>query len=303
VAECSGGIVILGVPRSGTTLLRRLLNAHDDIVCPGETFLLTAAARFLRGDDIVDGIDYGVLGGLQSAGFEEKEILDRVRHLVFGFLDEIAARAGKRRWAVKTAIDSFYVQEIEKICAPSTRFVVLLRHGLDTALSLQDLCAANEVYIRELHEYIRRYPRPLEAFAHAWADVTASLLDFESRTDGAMLVKYENLVDEPEETMRMIAEHLGESWCDGLIDRALGDHSVAGLGDWKTYSRAAIDTTSVGRFEALSEALISRLAPIVNPMLLRCGYDCVPGGSPGSAQDAMRRYELAMMFNASRSKR
>ena len=40
------GIVVLGVPRSGTTLLRRLLQAHPHIACPPETNLLSAASRF-----------------------------------------------------------------------------------------------------------------------------------------------------------------------------------------------------------------------------------------------------------------
>ena len=55
------GIIILGCPRSGTTLLRRLFDAHPNIAAPGESYLLTAAARFLTGETMVDGMDDGLL--------------------------------------------------------------------------------------------------------------------------------------------------------------------------------------------------------------------------------------------------
>lgn len=296
------GIVILGLPRGGTTLLRRLLNAHENIAAPGETFLLTAAARFLRGDTIVDGIDYGVVGGLKAAGFEEEEILSRLRGLVFGFLDEIPVRAGKRRWAVKTAIDGFYAAEIERLCAGQVSLVIVIRHGLDQAISMRDLCDANETYIRELHEYVVRYPRPLEAFAHAWADATEALLDIADRCSDTVTVKYEDLVRDPNGTMSAVARHLGEQWSDQLTVDALDEHDVKGLGDWKTYARTGIDTSSVGRWTELSDYALALLAPVVNPMLGRAGYDIVEAPEPGSADDAMRRYELSMMLTGARSK-
>jgi protein-tyrosine sulfotransferase len=302
MSSTNEGIVILGVPRSGTTLLRRLLNAHENIVSPGETFLLTAAARFLRGDTIVDGIDYGVVGGLKAAGFEEKDVLDRLRTLVFGFLDDIVERSGKKRWAAKTAIDGFYAEEIERLCKGRTKFVILIRHGLDTALSLRDLCDANETYIRELHEYIVRYPRPLEAFAHAWADVTGRLLDIASRSADTMTIRYEDLVNDAERTMSAIAAGLDEQWGDSLIERALNEYAVAGLGDWKTYSRTGIDSSSVGRWKELSDFLLVRLGPIVNPVLERAGYEPVELPAAGSSDEAMRRFEISMMLNATRSK-
>src|SRR5262245_65217917 len=140
-AGAPAGIVVLGVPRTGTTLLRRLLNGHPDICCPGETFLLASAARFLRPDYVSDGIEYGVLAGLAAAGIPREQALASLRGLVVDSFQRIAARAGKPRWASKTAIDAFYLPEIESLMAGHARFVCLVRHGLDTALSLNELCA------------------------------------------------------------------------------------------------------------------------------------------------------------------
>ena len=92
------GIVILGSPRSGTTLLRRVLDAHPNIAAPGETYLLTACARFLAEDKVVDGMDIGVLNGLGFLGFEGADVVARLREFAFGFREDHAAREGKGRW-------------------------------------------------------------------------------------------------------------------------------------------------------------------------------------------------------------
>jgi protein-tyrosine sulfotransferase len=296
------GIVVLGVPRTGTTLLRRLLDGHRDVCCPGETYLLTSAARFLRSDRISDGIDYGVLGGLAAAGIPRDQVLAQLRGFVEGFFRRIAEQAGKRRWASKTAIDSFYVAEIERLMAGHARFVCVVRHGLDTALSLKDLCDANEIYIREIHEYVVREPRPLVAFAQVWADVTVALLGFAARhPDETLLLRYEDLVAEPDATLGRIAGFLGLE-AGSLGTDVLDRDAPSGLGDWKTYGKPGIDGSSVGRWRSLGAAALHALAPIVNPVLSRAGYETVGPGSPPDADQAMRRYEIAMSVQAKRSR-
>ena len=189
------GIIVLGMPRSGTTLLRRLLDAHPRICCPGETFLLRASAKFVQGERIASGIDYGVLGGLRALGLAEEDVLSALRQLCFGLLDQLAEQDGKPRWASKTAVDSFYLKEIERIYGDHACFIVVIRQGLDVVCSLQEFAQELQAYISELHAYVSRYPRPLEAFAHAWSDVTRDLLAFVERNPNAILVRYEDLVE------------------------------------------------------------------------------------------------------------
>lgn len=301
-SDAALGIVVVGAPRTGTTLLRRLLNGHRDICCPGETFLLTAAARFLRSDQVADGIDYGVLGGLAAAGVPREQALAGVRDFVTGMFRRIAQRAGKPRWASKTAIDSFYLAEIEALMSDHARFVCIVRHGLDTALSLKDLCDANEVYIREIHDYVIRHPRPLVAFARLWADVTASILDFTVRHhDDALLLRYEDLIARPDVELGRLATFLGVDPGSLSVD-TLRQDAPSGLGDWKTYGKATLEESSVGRWRGLSAASLHLLAPIVNPVLARAGYDLVAEGAAPDADQAMRRYEIAMGMYAKRSR-
>ena len=286
------GIIVLGAPRSGTTMLRRLLDSHPSITCPGETFLLKASAKFLESDTIGPGIDYGVSGGLQAVGIAEDEILARLRGLCFGFMDDIARQAGKPRWAIKTAVDSFYLDEVERVYGDHAQFVCLLRNGLDVAVSMKEFSDEMQIYVSELHRYITRHPAPLDAFAEAWADVATGLLGFAERhPDNAILLRYEDIVEDPEANLSRLFAFLGETWGEEILEIASKKTKVDGIGDWKAYNRSAVDRASLGRWQNLPQATIDRLVKILGPTLTACGY---PLPATAEDADAERRRELAM---------
>jgi hypothetical protein len=298
------GIIILGCPRSGTTLLRRLLDAHPNIAAPGETYLLTACARFLHSERAVDGMNVGVLSGLNYAGFDSADVLQRLREFAFTFRRQHAAREGKNRWVEKTAVDAFHIDAISRLCGDHAYFICLTRHGLDVACSMVDWCNKSQIYFSELHHYIQRFPRPLDAFCHAWVDITVAMHKFlADHPDNTITVRYEDLVADPEAEMRRIIKFLGEPWEPALLLRALGQKDSKGFSDWKTFARSNIDTDSISRWRKLSPATIADLAPVVNPTLRQCGYDTIEVESVGSDAAARRRYELGLLFHAMKSEK
>lgn len=289
------GIVILGCPRSGTTLVRRILDSHPGIACPGETCLFTACARFLHADVVSDGLEFGVVNGLAFAGISPEETMSRLRELAFGFHRELAHRQNKRRWAEKTAVDVFHLPQIEALCGDDVQYVCVIRHGLDVACSIREFSERGQAYLSELHAYIRRYPRPLEAFAHAWVDATRSMLELAQRRPGqTLLLRYEDLVEGQEREVSRLFEFLGESAHrhDGTL--AAASSGQLGLGDWKAYSRKSFDSGSIHRWRSLPPGMTSRLGEICNDVLLECGYEAVPlQRDPGQAA-ARRRYTMAL---------
>lgn len=297
------GIVILGCPRSGTTLLRRILGAHPNVAAPGETNLLTACARFLEGEPSVDGMEVGVINGLGFLGFEETDIVAPLRNMAFDIREKHAAGQGKSRWVEKTAVDAFHVDAIEKLCGDDLYFICLTRHGLDAACSMNDWCEKAQTYPSELHDYIRRFPRPLEAFCHAWVDATTAVRSFAERhPDNAISIRYEDLIDNPANVLKDVFEFIEETWSEDLVETALSEPDAQGFSDWKTFATSQVVNTSANRWRSLSKATAAGLAPIVNPLLEACGYEAVRIDIKDSDVKARRRYEMGLALQKSKTK-
>ncbi|TPV94243.1 MAG: sulfotransferase [Myxococcales bacterium FL481] len=292
------GIIIVGPPRSGTTLLRRLIDAHPNIACPPETYVFTAAARFLHHERFGSGVDIGVLGGLGLAGFEDDAVIGRLREFAFGFLREYAQRQGKPRWAEKTAFSAFHLPAIRRLCRGHVQFICLQRNGLDAVLSLAELVDKTGGYVAELHAHLRQHADPQLALAHAWVEAANAVADLADGENDVLDLRYEDLVAHPDATLRRVLSFLDEPWHEGLVETALTNTAGVGFGDWKTYGRAKIDASSVGRQSAESAATIASLVPVCGPTLERLGYPVptVVSRSPTDAQ-ARRRYELGLLVN------
>lgn len=298
----STGVVILGSPRSGTTLVRRIFDAHPSFASPPETYALSAAARFLHADRFAAGLRIGVVDGLAFAGFEESDVLARLRAMVFGYFEEYAARHGKKRWAEKTAFDAFHVAQIRRLCEGHVKFVCMHRHGLDVAVSMKDLVDKTGGFVEELHHYLRHYPEPLEAMSRAWVDTANDIADLGEHED-AITLRYEDLADDPNAQLTRVFEFLGETWEPETLGRALGETGSVGFGDWKTYGRNAIDKSSVGRFASLPSPVQQKLARICNPTLTRLGYERLDIGDDDEIdpEQARRRYQFGLLLNKSKS--
>jgi protein-tyrosine sulfotransferase len=297
------GIVVLGVPRSGTTLMRRLLNAHPNICCPPETNLLSAASRFLQEERILAGISVGVLPGLSYSGFTDDEVMDRLRGFVLSFFHDITKKAGKRIWAEKTAYDVFHIEAINQLLGDRVRYICIFRHGLDVTCSTKELCDAMDRYFPELHSYIQKYSSPLEAFARAWADSSQILDQFhKDNKDLCFALHYEDLVKDPDTILNALFYFLEQPFdIAELCQRAFKTTPEIGLGDWKAYTKHAFDRSAIGRWKKLPPSAIAILSDIVNPTLHQLGYDEVRRPPAVSAEAARFHYAAQLIMAQQKS--
>lgn len=291
------GVVILGFPRSGTTLLRRLLNAHPVLSCPPETNVLNACGRFLAEHDIARGMKVGAVAGLAYSGIDEDDLLGRLRHLAFGLFRDICDRSGKQVWVEKSPFDFFHLDTVERLCGKRCQYLCIVRHPLDVVCSTKELCDEMEVFPYDLHDYIRRHPAAYEAFAHAWADTHERLLRFEAaHAEHCVRVRYEDLVADPPVELGRLLDFLGyPTDTQAMVAEAMKGRDVVGLGDWKTYEKKDITRSSMERWRQLSEATLARLAPIVNPVAQKFGYEPIAFAAAADDEKARRQHQIRMM--------
>jgi hypothetical protein len=284
--------LIVGFPRSGGTLLRRILDQHPQVSCPPEPWLTTAAARFLE-DTPSEGIPLGVRTGVGFSGIAEAEVTAALRALIYGFHAKMAG--GKPVWVEKSGFDVFHLPALEDLFAGHAKMICMLRHPLDVIASNLELAQRMGRLPGEMQPYLARFPSPVEALAEAWADTTEALLTFAAGREDRLVYRFEDLLAAPEATMARICTLLGVATITAdEIAAAVAAPSRPGLGDWKTYGEPQLNPAPVGRWQkAISRRTAGALMARLGPVMLRAGYDPVPVPRMPSRADAIRQFGAA----------
>jgi len=230
MADPLGGkppVFILGVPRSGTTLLRTLLDSHPAIACGPETPWLAGHQprsvmelwSFLREHEA---------GYCSSYGMDKAVATSAARALVSTLMDRYAAARGKTRWAEKTPDNVLHVPFLLELF-PEARVIHLTRDGLDVALST----SVTAEHRRGISGFLERNlgfgpcapaaeNNPLTALLrwHHWERLLRVALAGREH----LHVSYERLVTEPRPTLRQIMEFIGEPFEPAMLDYARFRH-------------------------------------------------------------------------------
>jgi hypothetical protein len=204
---------VVGVGRSGTTLLRLMLDSHPELAIPPETGfvpdLIRACGR--RGTGAGEIMD--LLRGQRSWGdfdLDEAELERRLGasprlgagtalRAIYGLYAE---GQGKPRWGDKTPA---YVKRMPMIerALPEARFVHVIRDGRDVALSRA--------------RRAMREPAPPERAAETWRKRILRAREQAKRLDHYMEVRYEDLVTDTEATLRRVAGAVELDWDPAML--------------------------------------------------------------------------------------
>lgn len=292
--------LILGFPRSGTTVLSQLLDAHPEISCPPETNLFSGAGRFLAEQTAVEGPPIGVLAGLAFVDIAAEDVLAPLRDFLFAFHDRIAGDAPI--WVEKTATDIFHVEALEPLLVGHARFVVLVRHPLDVIASNHDLAEVMGAQLPEIFELTRGVNGPFDGYARAWLDrMTAVSAFVERHPDACHVLRYEDLMAAPEARLDELFRFMGAAPCAGkVLKTAFAQPKRVGLGDFRAVEMTGLrPPASEGWRRRLPRAAAARIVPLLAPMMERYGYAVPKMPRQPTREQAVR--QLVMASNMRRS--
>lgn len=291
-------IKILGFPRSGTSLLQRLLASHPQVWCPAETYTFSGCARMIR-EARGEGPDLGMVTGLMFAGFTEAYILQRVREFGIGFLSEGTKRAGKETWAEKSAFDIFDLHEIEELLAGHCKFICVVRNPLDVINSLKELIDKMGQNPPQLRPWLARHDSYFVAWAEAWVDTTRQLLDLHAQLGtGSLMYRYEDLIADAPAQLARIAEFAGLT--PFPADTA-PDTAQVGLGDWKIFETKGVLSTSVERWKkSLPRSSAAEVLEVVGSLMDELGYARPTIRAPRTRAERVTFYQRSKLMTIAR---
>jgi tetratricopeptide (TPR) repeat protein len=232
-------IFIVGMHRSGTTLLERMLGRHPQVVDCGETYRFTAQLREAADHHCKGVVDARIVQVASRFAFDA---------IARGYLESCRwrLRDGATHYTEKLP-SNFLIIGLIKHALPEARILHMRRDAMDTGLSnlrelFSDACAYS--YDQgELGRYYRRYERLM---AHWHRCFPGEILD----------VRYEDLVANTEVEARRVLDYCGLPWRDDVID--VTGHSGAVTTASAVQVRSPIHRRSVGAWRAYE----AQLAPL-----------------------------------------
>lgn len=261
-AEMPAPILILSGPRTGSTVLRYILDSHPDICCPPE----------LRFGPLVELLSAAVELTASVAAIETSEVREQshfmvVRRILEDVMRPYCLRRQKRRWCEKTPIN---VDALNAIWTtfPDAHYICLHRHALDMVKSCVELWGKNPDHVT-LPQGIRREDELVGVYVDRWCTITERLLAFEtSYKHRSLRVRYEDLVTDADREVERISAFLGVTVQPNLAAAAFAIRHDAGPGCYKIQSTTEIEPSRVGSGRTLDLSCVSPLSCARMDMLL-----------------------------------
>ncbi|MDF1767459.1 sulfotransferase [Maricaulis sp.] len=256
-------IFIGGAPRSGTTLLRAMVNASRNIVCGPEMRVIPALCH------LAEQIDRNQASVLESGyGVDREALHTQFARAIDTLLAPLHARTGARV-AEKTPANILHFARLRQIF-PDSPLIGIVRDGRDVVASLLSMDWTDSATGQPM-----AITRDAAAAARLWcASIEAGR---RMQDDPAYFeLRYEALATDPVGTIAPLFDALGET--DAAKARAL-DHArdfdvAAGTGE-SSAARVArpIDRSAIGRWQSkLTAAQIDTVMGIAGGHLRELGY-------------------------------
>jgi Sulfotransferase family len=266
-------IYVLSSLRSGSTLLRYLLDAHERLTCPPETKFIAALMSFLEYPQIQPA--------LRSLDISRADLFVELRLFVERIMARYTNGQHKSRWVDKTPNYYRHTDLIEQLFEGQALYIILVRHPLDCICSLDDfLPLGGKIDDPDMARIAERHGYGRYAWAQYWSEVYTKLWLFSvGRPERTIIVRYEELASCPELTLQRICEFIGESYDPAIVARAFSHQHAEGFGDPKIEQTDRVHTDSVGRWRSWPQEESETLWEQVQVPAAKFGYTISGAGA------------------------
>jgi hypothetical protein len=274
-------VFVVGAPRSGTTLLAAMLDAHPSLDCGPESRFFAQYRHVARSDRraLLDparwpDVALEFVVSLENQGHPVHELYGLSREDVASWLAkrppslaallesltaQRAERNAKARWVEKTPRHLTKARVI-RATWPEARIVRIVRDPRDVALSLSRVPFASDSVVSNLVRIDRddRASRP-----------------FFATDQRSFTLRYEDLVTEPEQELARLCGFLGEPFEAAMIERRNANGGVYAAHEWwKRDVGTAIDASRAGRWRQDLDPALQRFAALhLARFIAEHGYD------------------------------
>lgn len=232
-------IFVVGMPRTGTTLVDRILSSHRDVEAAGELQAMPIAVKRLAGTRSRVVIDPETIAASASADPAAigTAYLERASHHWSG---------RTARFTDKLPANFLYIGQIIR-ALPNARIVCLRRNPMDTIWSnYKNLFASQSAYyaysydVMDIARYYARFDRLMAMWDRLWPGRVLQL-------------SYEGLVADQEGQTRRLLDHCGLDWDEACLSFHRNEAAVATPSAAQV--RRPINADAVDRWKAHADAL------------------------------------------------
>lgn len=282
---------IVGVHRSGTTLLRYILSSHPDVYVPEESdfiprFFLHRPTRPLSSQKVAEYLhiifnEYRFVRDWQGEMPDPQTVwMDIASNPTpAAFLDALYTRYAQQnqayRWGDKTPIYASYISLLHQIF-PEARFIHIIRDGRDAALSMLEKYASDEFHV-DVYFAAWNWVRRIRAAQKAARQLPAQQY---------VEIRYEDLVADAAPIVRQLCTFLDLDFRpEMLMQHQLAQQQIPADSHFFANVRKPITQKKVGRWQNDLTERDQRLVQAVQRSLLtELDYDLHDLGALSSVE-------------------
>lgn len=246
-------IFLISQPRSGSTLLQKIIGANKDIYTRSEPWLMLHPAYSLKNSGYVTDYNIELEKRALNDFFSElpnKEnfYIDKIREMYLSLYSQYLSKNNKKYFLDKTPRYYLIIDELRKIF-PQSKQIILVRNPLAVLSSL----------IPRKETWYKLYENKYDLLNAV--DILENIIV--NKLETQYVLRYEEMLTNKKETLESLCKFIGIDFQQSMLTNYLDETENWSFGDQKIYNQASIDQTKSNKW----------LDGLENPQYWRVMYD------------------------------